>query len=645
MPEIQLIPIEHEGHTLLEVKVKAGTLTPYYYYQDGTRTAYVRVGNESVECNSQQLLSLVLKGTHMTWDSLPTQVDASKHSFIILANTFREQTHQEWNDKYLESFGLVTPDSKLTNAGLLFVDNCTVFQSRIFCTRWTGLYKDDAISSVEHRANLVLLLKYGMDFIKNYTMSGWVKMPNYRLNLPDYSDRAIFEGLVNHLIHRDYTVMGGEVHIDIYDDRVELVSPGAMLDGTRIQDRDIYKVPSMRRNPVIADVFTQLDYMEKRGSGLRKMRELTEKLPNFLQGKEPQYQTEATSFYTTFYNLNWSEHGRIPVEEVANRVNSTLEKYPVNKESSVEKFGVNADKFRDTSETQKKVSKTAQKIIDLVISDPSITADNMANKIGVTKRAIEKNIKSLRVWEFWFTKVQTRLVIGALLLNHKQNNKPMETSFIPLFAIIAVLIIAFLLASLPQVNHKTRYRVLYAIAIIMLLAVIPISEYMAGGIQNSSNNYLLVLIFDIAVGYFCMYIAALLKFNVLKRKNQALENALTEKQQENVAILLEHQNEKQQALQQGELEWLTEKIKVFTEEEQEAILASALSFAEHDLIVAPSINIQPKETCSQQELMYFVCSAFYNMDKSRSKIVSFLMKIFPLYFPAGESVLAKRCRD
>lgn len=119
----------------------------------------------------------------------------------------------------------------------------------------------------------------------------------------------------------------------------------------------------------------------------------------------------------------------------------------------------------------------------------------------------------------------------------------MGTSFIPLCVIIAVLIIAFLFASLPQVNHKTQYRVLYAIAIIMLLAVIPISEYMAGHAPNSSNNYLLVLMFDIAVGYFCMYIAALLKFNVLKRKNQALENALTEKQQESVAILLEHQNE------------------------------------------------------------------------------------------------------
>ena len=72
----------------------------------------------------------------------------------------------------------------------------------------------------------------------------------------------------------------------------------------------------------------------------------------------------------------------------------------------------------------------------------------------------------------------------------------MGTSFIPLCAIIAVLIIAFLFASLPQVNHKTRYRVLYAIAIIMLLAVIPISEYMAEDTKNSSNNYLLTRVRD-----------------------------------------------------------------------------------------------------------------------------------------------------
>ncbi|WP_418945788.1 ATP-binding protein [Phocaeicola coprocola] len=199
------------------------------------------------------------------------------------------------------------------------------------------------------------------------------------------------------------TVMGGEVHIDIYDDRVELVSPGAMLDGTQIQDRDIYKVPSMRRNPVIADMFTQLDYMEKRGSGLRKMRELTEKLPNFLPGKEPQYQTEAISFYTTFYNLNWGENGRIPIEEVANRVNSSLEKYSIDEESSVKTFGdlqkSSVKTFGDlqnSSVKQKRLGRTAQSILDLVISDGSISQDKMAEKIGVSKRAIEMQIANLK---------------------------------------------------------------------------------------------------------------------------------------------------------------------------------------------------------------------------------------------------------
>lgn len=199
------------------------------------------------------------------------------------------------------------------------------------------------------------------------------------------------------------TVMGGEVHIDIYDDRVELVSPGAMLDGTQIQNRDIYKVPSMRRNPVIADMFTQLDYMEKRGSGLRKMRELTEKLPNFLPGKEPQYQTEAISFYTTFYNLNWGENGRIPIEEVANRVNSSLEKYSIDEESSVKTFGdlqkSSVKTFGDlqnSSVKQKRLGRTAQSILDLVISDGSISQDKMAEKIGVSKRAIEMQIANLK---------------------------------------------------------------------------------------------------------------------------------------------------------------------------------------------------------------------------------------------------------
>ena len=56
----------------------------------------------------------------------------------------------------------------------------------------------------------------------------------------------------------------------------------------------------------------------------------------------------------------------------------------------MKKFGVKVE------EASKRVSRTGQKIIDLVISDPSITAEAMSVKIGVSKRAVEKNIKELR---------------------------------------------------------------------------------------------------------------------------------------------------------------------------------------------------------------------------------------------------------
>ena len=49
-----------------------------------------------------------------------------------------------------------------------------------------------------------------------------------RKNKPEYAERAVLEAMVNHFIHRDYTVMGGEVHLDIYDERLTVTSPGGM---------------------------------------------------------------------------------------------------------------------------------------------------------------------------------------------------------------------------------------------------------------------------------------------------------------------------------------------------------------------------------------------------------------------------------
>lgn len=77
--------------------------------------------------------------------------------------------------------------------------------------------------------------------------------------------------MVNALIHRDYQNIGAEVHVDMYDDRMEISSPGGMMNGSRIQDLDLSMVPSMRRNEIISDIFGRLHYMDRRGSGIRRI--------------------------------------------------------------------------------------------------------------------------------------------------------------------------------------------------------------------------------------------------------------------------------------------------------------------------------------------------------------------------------------
>ena len=132
-----------------------------------------------------------------------------------------------------------------------------------------------------------MLLREAINFTKANTRKGWEKLPDGRKNNPQYAERAILETLVNHFIHRDYTVIGGEVHLDIYDDRVAVTSPGGMYNGALIQDLAITDVSSERRNPILANVMAQLNYMEKRGSGLTRIYNETKSLQGYKEEFKP----------------------------------------------------------------------------------------------------------------------------------------------------------------------------------------------------------------------------------------------------------------------------------------------------------------------------------------------------------------------
>ena len=309
LPKVTLKHYLIEDKNIIILFVHSGKETPYYFTEGGHQTAYIRLGNESIPAKNSDLINLILKGKNRSYDSLGTDIKKDNVSFTKLKSLYYLKTGNEFTDSDLESFGLVNKDSFLTNAGALLADEPIIKHSRIFCTRWNGLDMtsgiEEALNDNEFEGSILLLLQNAENFIKVNTKKKWKKGNESRIEMPDYPERAIQEVLVNAIIHRDYAVIGSEIHIDIYDDRIEIYSPGGMFDGSFIQEQNIMEISSLRRNPIIADLFNRVHLMERRGSGLKKIISSYQNAINYTQEKKVEFKSTQKDFKVILKNLNY----------------------------------------------------------------------------------------------------------------------------------------------------------------------------------------------------------------------------------------------------------------------------------------------------------------------------------------------------
>ena len=351
------------------VEVNAGNQTPYYYEGDGQLIAFVRVGNESVPADAIKMRELVLKGSGESYDALKSKYDFSDMAFTKLKSVYKQRTGNTFEDSDYESFGIIDEDGNLTNAGALLADESPVKHSRLFCTRWNGLDKAsgivDAVDDKEYTGGLITLLQSGLDFVMNNSKKAWKKANDGRIEMPEYPERAVLEGLVNALIHRNYLQIGSEVHIDMFDNRVEIYSPGGMVGCLSLKDKDIMKIPSKRRNPVLADIFNRLKYMERRGSGFKKIIVDYQEQLNYSEKVRPLFETDSEDFILTLFNLNYYEKDNV-VQTVTQDVTQDVTK---------ENIGM--------------------KIKMMIKENAHTTTDEMAASLGVSSRTIKRHINKM----------------------------------------------------------------------------------------------------------------------------------------------------------------------------------------------------------------------------------------------------------
>lgn len=323
VPRYELNPFEDSGKEFLAVNVGDGPETPYYYSSDGRKTAYIRLGDQSLEAPDHILKALILKGQNKTFDGITSEYRLQDVSFTLLDATFRKETGLIVDkDRDYLSFNLVNSNGYVTNAGLLLSDQGFLRQSRIFCTKWKGIIKGsvegDAEDDKEYTGSIINLLFNAETFIKNNSKTSWEINGMYREEFEDYPTKAIREALVNAIIHRDYQILGSEIHIDMFEDRLEITSPGGMVDGSQIQNLDLTKIPSLRRNTIISDLFSRLHFMDRRGSGITRILESYSDCDI-----KPKFSSGASSFTVVFPNKRYVKENDVKAKEDAILINNT----------------------------------------------------------------------------------------------------------------------------------------------------------------------------------------------------------------------------------------------------------------------------------------------------------------------------------
>ena len=159
------------------------------------------------------------------------------------------------------------------NAGVLFfARNVRRFfdQAYITCLLAKGADKVHVLDRKDFDGGIVADIEDAMRFIERNTRTAWRIEGLRREDIPEYPMRALREAVTNAVMHRDWFMEGANVFVEIYTDRIEISSPGGLPKGMKLSDLGR---KSIRRNALIADLLHRITFIEKAGTGIKRMRD------------------------------------------------------------------------------------------------------------------------------------------------------------------------------------------------------------------------------------------------------------------------------------------------------------------------------------------------------------------------------------
>lgn len=257
------LEIQNSDQTI-KLNVKSGLQKPYLYKSK----AYKRNDTSTIEVDTLEFSRLVLEGKNIRFEELPC-ID-QELSFEILQSNLKEKIQIEtFNKDTLKTLNLYDDVNGFNNAaGLLadknhfpgldivkFGENISIIQKRI-------TFENTSVLDIYEKALSVFRDYYQYEVIQGADRKMVEKIP----------EAAFREAIANALIHRVWDV-DSQIRVSMFDDRIEVVSPGGLPSGIT-EDEYLSGKLSVLRNRNLANVFYRLGFVEIFGTGITRIKQI-----------------------------------------------------------------------------------------------------------------------------------------------------------------------------------------------------------------------------------------------------------------------------------------------------------------------------------------------------------------------------------
>lgn len=281
-PDISMQTLE--GETVLVIDIVPGKFRPYYLKAKGKETtAYIRINGTSRPADQRKLQELELEGQRVSYDSLQDigeEYDEQKVTRlcrkmeeIALASCETEDeraTIKKMTVEKLEDFGLlcrVGRDLYPTHAFMLMTDNKFRY-AKIQCALFKGTTRDVFIDKKEYDGPVYKQIEDAYQFVLKHINLGAEIDGVLRRDVFELPINAIREMIANAVTHRSY-LDDSTIQVSVYDDRVEVSSPGMLYGGLDLETAKLGK--SRCRNAAIAEAFHYMHIVETWGTGIPRI--------------------------------------------------------------------------------------------------------------------------------------------------------------------------------------------------------------------------------------------------------------------------------------------------------------------------------------------------------------------------------------